>query len=140
MNSFTMEATFCGSTMGDRRATQFCEGGDRGRIASDCAHFSFPEDFEELGKIFFDALLDYCDPDTAKVWGSGKQCFLHSTPLSLQSELLLARLRAEMVRKAQAQLGVAVSLKEAVAQADAGGGDDNSDGSDRCGEGSGGRA
>ncbi|XP_073506314.1 cytosolic carboxypeptidase 3 isoform X2 [Phyllobates terribilis] len=45
-NSYTLEATFCGSSMGKRRGT----------------HFS-TKDLESLGYHFCDALLDYCDPD-----------------------------------------------------------------------------
>ncbi|XP_040201594.1 cytosolic carboxypeptidase 3 isoform X1 [Rana temporaria] len=48
-NSYTLEATFCGSTLGNRRGT----------------HFS-TKDLESLGQHFCDALLDYCDPDRAK--------------------------------------------------------------------------
>ncbi|XP_077325302.1 cytosolic carboxypeptidase 3 isoform X2 [Lithobates pipiens] len=48
-NSYTLEATFCGSTLGNRRGT----------------HFS-TKDLERLGQHFCDALLDYCDPDRAK--------------------------------------------------------------------------
>ncbi|CAJ1057342.1 cytosolic carboxypeptidase 2 [Xyrichtys novacula] len=49
-NSYTMEATFGGSTLGDRRGT----------------HFS-TRDLKSLGFYFCDTLLDYCDPDPAKV-------------------------------------------------------------------------
>ncbi|XP_053575661.1 cytosolic carboxypeptidase 3 [Bombina bombina] len=48
-NSYTLEATFCGSTMGKRRGT----------------HFS-TKDLETLGHHFCDTLLDYCDPDESK--------------------------------------------------------------------------
>ncbi|KAM5170386.1 cytosolic carboxypeptidase 3 [Mantella aurantiaca] len=48
-NSYTLEATFCGSTLGNRRGT----------------HFS-TKDLESLGQHFCDALLDYCDPDLTK--------------------------------------------------------------------------
>ncbi|XP_078526224.1 cytosolic carboxypeptidase 3 isoform X2 [Lissotriton helveticus] len=48
-NSYTMEATFCGSTLGRRRGT----------------HFS-TKDLESMGFHFCDALLDYCDPDQTK--------------------------------------------------------------------------
>ncbi|XP_052222540.1 cytosolic carboxypeptidase 2-like isoform X3 [Dreissena polymorpha] len=49
LNSYTMEATFCGSTMGKKKGY----------------HFS-TRDFEEMGVDFCDTLLDYCDPDTTK--------------------------------------------------------------------------
>ncbi|XP_030845619.1 uncharacterized protein LOC582973 isoform X1 [Strongylocentrotus purpuratus] len=49
MNSYTMEASFCGSTSGDKRLT----------------HFS-TADFEAMGYHFCDSLLDYCDPDHSK--------------------------------------------------------------------------
>ncbi|XP_041098063.1 cytosolic carboxypeptidase 2-like, partial [Polyodon spathula] len=48
-NSYTMESTFCGSTLGGRRGT----------------HFS-TEDLKSLGYHFCDTLLDYCDPDPSK--------------------------------------------------------------------------
>lgn len=46
LNSYTMEATFCGSSI-------------KG------LHFSI-RDFEEMGYHFCDTLLDYCDPDQSK--------------------------------------------------------------------------
>ncbi|XP_034541624.1 cytosolic carboxypeptidase 2 [Notolabrus celidotus] len=49
-NSITMEATFGGSTLGDRRGTHFTS-----------------RDLKSLGFHFCDTLLDYCDPDPAKV-------------------------------------------------------------------------
>uniref|UniRef100_A0A3B4ZIQ9 Cytosolic carboxypeptidase 2 n=1 Tax=Stegastes partitus TaxID=144197 RepID=A0A3B4ZIQ9_9TELE len=49
-NSYTMEATFGGSTLGDRRGTHFTT-----------------RDLKSLGFYFCDTLLDYCDPDPAKV-------------------------------------------------------------------------
>ncbi|XP_066222273.1 cytosolic carboxypeptidase 3 isoform X4 [Saccopteryx leptura] len=48
-NSFTMEATFCGSTLGKKRGT----------------HFN-TKDLESMGYHFCDSLLDYCDPDRNK--------------------------------------------------------------------------
>ncbi|XP_023118182.2 cytosolic carboxypeptidase 2 isoform X2 [Amphiprion ocellaris] len=48
-NSYTMEATFGGSTLGDRRGTHFTT-----------------RDLKSLGFYFCDTLLDYCDPDPAK--------------------------------------------------------------------------
>ncbi|XP_069852907.1 cytosolic carboxypeptidase 3 isoform X3 [Dipodomys merriami] len=50
-NSFTMEATFCGSTLGNKRGT----------------HFS-TRDLESIGYHFCDSLLDYCDPDRSKYY------------------------------------------------------------------------
>ncbi len=50
MNSFTMEATFNGSTLNKKAGL----------------HFSC-KDLEQLGYIFCDSLLDYCDPDQTKV-------------------------------------------------------------------------
>ncbi|XP_036184520.1 cytosolic carboxypeptidase 3 isoform X10 [Myotis myotis] len=50
-NSFTMEATFCGSTLGDKRGT----------------HFN-TKDLESMGYHFCDSLLDYCDPDRTKYY------------------------------------------------------------------------
>ncbi|XP_045919245.1 cytosolic carboxypeptidase 2-like [Micropterus dolomieu] len=49
-NSYTMEATFGGSTLGDRRGTHFATG-----------------DLKSIGFCFCDTLLDYCDPDPTKV-------------------------------------------------------------------------
>lgn len=49
MNSFTMEATFCGSTLGKRAGY----------------HFN-TVDFESMGYHLCDTLLDYCDPDDSK--------------------------------------------------------------------------
>ena len=50
LNSYTMEATFCGSTMGKMKGY----------------HFSM-SDYESLGFHFCDTLLDYCDPDKTKI-------------------------------------------------------------------------
>ncbi|CAI5664746.1 unnamed protein product [Oreochromis niloticus] len=49
-NSYTMEATFGGSTLGDRRGT----------------HFTI-QDLKSLGFHLCDTLLDYCDPDPIKI-------------------------------------------------------------------------
>ncbi|XP_013406856.1 cytosolic carboxypeptidase 2 isoform X3 [Lingula anatina] len=49
MNSYTMEATFAGSTLGKMKGY----------------HFS-TADFEAMGYHFCDTLLDYCDPDKTK--------------------------------------------------------------------------
>ncbi|XP_051979139.1 cytosolic carboxypeptidase 2-like isoform X2 [Xyrauchen texanus] len=48
-NSYTMESTFGGSTLGDRKGT----------------HFS-TQDLKSMGYCFCDTLLDFCDPDSAK--------------------------------------------------------------------------
>ncbi|XP_066439396.1 cytosolic carboxypeptidase 2 isoform X2 [Eleutherodactylus coqui] len=48
-NSYTMESTFCGSTLGDRKGTHFTTG-----------------DLKSMGHHFCDTLLDYCDPDNSK--------------------------------------------------------------------------
>ncbi|CAH2276640.1 cytosolic carboxypeptidase 3 isoform X1, partial [Pelobates cultripes] len=50
-NSYTLEVTFCGSTLGNRRGT----------------HFS-TKDLQSLGYHFCDTLLDYCDPDKSKFY------------------------------------------------------------------------
>ncbi|XP_027430283.1 cytosolic carboxypeptidase 3 isoform X3 [Zalophus californianus] len=50
-NSFTMEATFCGSTLGNKQGT----------------HFN-TKDLESVGYHFCDSLLDYCDPDRTKYY------------------------------------------------------------------------
>ncbi|XP_044802823.1 cytosolic carboxypeptidase 3 isoform X3 [Bubalus bubalis] len=55
-NSFTMEATFCGSTLGNKRGT----------------HFN-TKDLESMGYHFCDSLLDYCDPDRTKIKTKKKQ-------------------------------------------------------------------
>ncbi|CAF3391299.1 unnamed protein product [Rotaria sp. Silwood1] len=49
LNSYTLEATFCGSTQQDRTGHQFTT-----------------EDLESIGYHFLDSLLDYCDPDHTK--------------------------------------------------------------------------
>ncbi|CAG5958290.1 unnamed protein product [Menidia menidia] len=49
-NSYTMEATFGGSTLDDRKGTHFTT-----------------RDLKSLGYSFCDTLLDFCDPDPAKV-------------------------------------------------------------------------
>ncbi|XP_036007743.1 cytosolic carboxypeptidase 2 [Fundulus heteroclitus] len=49
-NSYTMEATFGGSTLDDRRGTHFTTG-----------------DLKSMGFYFCDTLLDFCDPDQTKV-------------------------------------------------------------------------
>ncbi|KAM9172503.1 cytosolic carboxypeptidase 3 isoform 2-T2 [Pangshura tecta] len=50
-NSYTLEATFCGSKLGNREGS----------------HFNI-EDLESIGYHFCDALLDYCDPDKSKYY------------------------------------------------------------------------
>ncbi|XP_072508756.1 cytosolic carboxypeptidase 3 isoform X5 [Notamacropus eugenii] len=62
-NSFTMEATFCGSTLGNRRGT----------------HFN-TKDLESMGYHFCDSLLDYCDPDQTKYF----QCMKELEELEMQ--------------------------------------------------------
>ncbi|CAI9591245.1 unnamed protein product, partial [Staurois parvus] len=49
-NSYTMESTFGGSTLGDRKGTHFTTN-----------------DLKSMGHHFCDTLLDYCDPDSTKV-------------------------------------------------------------------------
>ncbi|MEE6499192.1 hypothetical protein FKM82_003352 [Ascaphus truei] len=48
-NSYTMESTFGGSTLGNKKGTHFTT-----------------EDFKSMGHHFCDTLLDYCDPDDSK--------------------------------------------------------------------------
>ncbi|XP_065070880.1 cytosolic carboxypeptidase 2-like isoform X2 [Rhopilema esculentum] len=50
-NSFTMEASFCGSSLGKRKGH----------------HFSVA-DYESMAYEFCDTLLDYCDPDQTKFY------------------------------------------------------------------------
>lgn len=50
INSYTMEATFCGSILGKEKGF----------------HFS-TKDLELMGYHLCDTLLDYCDPDQTKV-------------------------------------------------------------------------
>lgn len=52
-NSYTMEATFCGSLLGGEKGLQFST-----------------RDLEAMGYHFCDTLLDYCDPDQSKVKAS----------------------------------------------------------------------
>ncbi|XP_073901603.1 cytosolic carboxypeptidase 2 isoform X2 [Castor canadensis] len=49
LNSYTMESTFCGSTLGSKRDTHFTT-----------------EDLKSLGYHVCDTLLDFCDPDQTK--------------------------------------------------------------------------
>jgi hypothetical protein len=49
-NSFTMEATFSGSTLNQKAGF----------------HFSI-KDLEQVAYDFCDSILDYCDPDQTKV-------------------------------------------------------------------------
>ena len=49
-NSYTMEASFCGSLLGKERGYQFNT-----------------QDLEAMGYHLCDTLLDYCDPDQTKV-------------------------------------------------------------------------
>ncbi|OCT83803.1 cytosolic carboxypeptidase 2 [Xenopus laevis] len=48
-NSYTMESTFGGSTLGNRKDTHFTT-----------------QDLKSMGHHFCDTLLDYCDPDSSK--------------------------------------------------------------------------
>lgn len=50
LNSFTMEATFSGSTLNKKAGY----------------HFNV-KDLEDIGSSFCDSILDYCDPDQTKV-------------------------------------------------------------------------
>lgn len=56
MNSYTMEATFCGSSLGKQSGIHFTTA-----------------DLEAMGYHFCDTLLDYCDPDQTKVIGILRQ-------------------------------------------------------------------
>uniref|UniRef100_A0A8C5WI56 Cytosolic carboxypeptidase 2 n=1 Tax=Leptobrachium leishanense TaxID=445787 RepID=A0A8C5WI56_9ANUR len=70
MNSYTMESTFGGSSLGNRKGT----------------HFS-TADLRSMGHHFCDTLLDYCDPDNTKV----KLCL--SELRSLVQEEIRAKLK-----------------------------------------------
>ncbi len=48
--SFTLEASFAGANFGKYKGMQFTA-----------------DTFAEMGSVFCDALLDYCDPDQSKV-------------------------------------------------------------------------
>ncbi|KAM8974616.1 cytosolic carboxypeptidase 3 [Pelodytes ibericus] len=78
-NSYTLEATFCGSSLGNRRGT----------------HFS-TKDLESLGYHFCDALLDYCDLDRNKFYLCQKEVEeimkqrRHGSKLPPDTESLLA--------------------------------------------------
>jgi hypothetical protein len=71
LNSFTMEATFCGSNIGKNKGY----------------HFS-TKDLEEMAYHFCDTLLDYFDPDQTKA-----QCILNDL-LDEYRESLLSKLAA----------------------------------------------
>uniref|UniRef100_A0A3Q2DND4 Cytosolic carboxypeptidase 2 n=1 Tax=Cyprinodon variegatus TaxID=28743 RepID=A0A3Q2DND4_CYPVA len=70
-NSYTMEATFGGSTLNDRRGTHFTTG-----------------DLKSMGFCLCDTLLDFCDPDQTKTvtaicqnWKLGKHiCCITGKP------------------------------------------------------------
>uniref|UniRef100_A0A8C5V1W5 AGBL carboxypeptidase 3 n=1 Tax=Microcebus murinus TaxID=30608 RepID=A0A8C5V1W5_MICMU len=66
-NSFTMEATFSGSTLGNKRGT----------------HFN-TKDLESMGYHFCDSLLDYCDPDRTKYYQCLKELEEMEKHLSLE--------------------------------------------------------
>lgn len=51
-NSYTMEASFGGTRTGSKSYT----------------HFS-PQDYEQMGRVFCQTLLDFCDEDPRKVKG-----------------------------------------------------------------------
>lgn len=85
-NSYTLEATFCGSSLGKRRGT----------------HFS-TKDLESLGYHLCDALLDYCDPDQTKYYSFlrdleeiVKQRVNYNHQLSLDSETNLADVLSDL--------------------------------------------
>ncbi|XP_077626812.1 cytosolic carboxypeptidase 3 isoform X2 [Crocuta crocuta] len=69
-NSFTMEATFCGSTLGNKRGT----------------HFN-TKDLESMGYHFCDSLLDYCDPDRTKYYQCLKELEEMEKPINLEKVL-----------------------------------------------------
>nr|KAF6468867.1 ATP/GTP binding protein like 3 [Molossus molossus] len=69
-NSFTMEATFCGSTLGSKRGT----------------HFNI-KDLESMGYHFCDSLLDYCDPDRTKYYRCLKELEEMQKPVNLEKVL-----------------------------------------------------
>ncbi|XP_023811898.1 cytosolic carboxypeptidase 2 isoform X4 [Oryzias latipes] len=60
-NSYTMETSFGGSTLGEQTSFGGSTLGDRKGT-----HFT-TRDLKSLGFYFCDTLLDYCDPDPAKV-------------------------------------------------------------------------
>ena len=59
-NSYTMEATFCGSLLGGEKGLQFST-----------------RDLEAMGYHFCDTLLDFCDPDQSKVEAWSLLCTIH---------------------------------------------------------------
>ncbi|XP_054548661.1 cytosolic carboxypeptidase 3 isoform X3 [Talpa occidentalis] len=69
-NSFTMEATFCGSTLGNKRGT----------------HFN-TKDLESMGYHFCDSLLDFCDPDRTKYYQCLKELEEMEKHISLEKSL-----------------------------------------------------
>ncbi|XP_031575194.1 cytosolic carboxypeptidase 2-like, partial [Actinia tenebrosa] len=75
MNSFTMEATFCGSSLGKRNGF----------------HFS-TVDLEAMGYHLCDTLLDYCDPDSTK----------YVTILRELEEMFKAEMLEKMIKKGMA--------------------------------------
>ena len=74
-NSYTMEATFCGSLLGREKGTQFSTA-----------------DLGAMGYHFCDTLLDYCDPDQSKV--GHVQCQLRQEePMHVQPSVKLSVLQ-----------------------------------------------
>ncbi|CAB3993240.1 cytosolic carboxypeptidase 2-like, partial [Paramuricea clavata] len=73
-NSYTMEATFCGSTLGSRAGEHFTTA-----------------DFESMGYHLCDTLLDYCDPDMSKYFS-----VLNEVEVYVKS-LVLARMKEKGV-------------------------------------------
>jgi hypothetical protein len=72
MNSFTMEATFNGSTLNQKANI----------------HFN-TKDLEEVAYHFCDSLLDYCDPDQTKcklILGEIEQLFKEQIRSKLESQ------------------------------------------------------
>ncbi|KAG7274778.1 hypothetical protein CRUP_015765 [Coryphaenoides rupestris] len=77
-NSYTMESTFGGSTLGGRKGT----------------HFN-TQDLKSLGYYFCDTLLDYCDPDPTKVTGQRGFVYEPSAKKQLRSRRDRNRLRQQ---------------------------------------------
>ncbi|KAL0226593.1 hypothetical protein P9112_013917 [Eukaryota sp. TZLM1-RC] len=70
INSFTLEASFCGASMGDVSGYHFTR-----------------QHLKDIGRLFCDSILDYCDPDQSKVIGIRRELELLYPSLEAVQEL-----------------------------------------------------
>ena len=89
VNSYTMEATFCGSVLGRLSGMQFNTG-----------------DLQSMGFHLCDTLLDYCDPSCTKVAPPSPQPLTHTHTLTHthQVERVLEEIRDDVRRQVVSRL------------------------------------